>query len=51
MKSAWHAADRRELMDRSAPWPVHPAFGTLSSATWGVLVYRHTDHDLKQFGV
>ena len=34
-----------------AAWPDHPAFGRLSSRGWGVLIYRHTDHHLRQFGV
>src|SRR5471030_1036541 len=32
-------------------WPEHPAFGKLSKRAWGVLIYRHMDHHLKQFGV
>jgi hypothetical protein len=32
-------------------WPEHPAFGKLSRAGWGVLVRRHVDHHLRQFGV
>ncbi|MGE0594258.1 MAG: DUF1569 domain-containing protein [Vicinamibacterales bacterium] len=28
----------------------HPAFGTLSREDWGVLIYRHMDHHLRQFG-
>jgi hypothetical protein len=52
-------ADVREvqsLVDRfiargsGARWPDHPAFGRLSSRAWGVLVYRHMDHHLRQFG-
>lgn len=37
---------------RGAPgrWPEHPAFGHLSGRAWGVLLYRHTDHHLRQFG-
>ena len=31
--------------------PTHPAFGTLSAKQWGVLIYRHVDHHLRQFGV
>jgi hypothetical protein len=31
--------------------PEHPAFGKLSERAWGVLVYRHYDHHLRQFGV
>lgn len=33
------------------PRPEHPAFGRLSEQAWGVLVYRHYDHHLRQFGV
>jgi len=35
----------------TARWPVHPAFGNISTNGWGVLGYRHTDHHLRQFGV
>ena len=31
-------------------WPDHPAFGALSRRAWGVLIYRHMDHHLRQFG-
>lgn len=34
----------------AGPLVPHPAFGKLSPRAWGVLVYRHTDHHLKQFG-
>jgi hypothetical protein len=37
--------------DDAAPWPEHPAFGRLTKRAWGVLVYRHSDHHLRQFGV
>ena len=30
-------------------WPDHPAFGKLSKRAWGVLIYRHMDHHLRQF--
>ena len=30
---------------------VHPFFGKMSSQEWAVLVYRHLDHHLRQFGV
>ena len=36
--------------DARAVWPAHPAFGRLSRRAWGVLVYRHMDHHLRQFG-
>ena len=29
----------------------HPAFGTMNARRWGVLIYRHMDHHLRQFGV
>ena len=50
-------ADLTSLMERftrqggDTRFPVHPAFGRLSRRAWGVLVYRHTDHHLRQFGV
>ena len=31
-------------------WPEHPAFGRLNAREWGVLIYRHFDHHLRQFG-
>jgi hypothetical protein len=53
----WSAdvADLRSLVERFASqrgvakWPDHPAFGRLSARAWGVLVYRHMDHHLRQF--
>ena len=33
------------------PLQEHPAFGVLSHDAYGVLMARHTDHHLKQFGV
>jgi hypothetical protein len=32
-------------------WPEHPVFGPMSGKLWGALVYRHSDHHLRQFGV
>ena len=32
-------------------WPDHPAFGPMSHKAWGKLVFKHTDHHLKQFGL
>lgn len=49
-------ADVQSLLERVAAsrttdaWPGHPAFGTLSRRAWGVLIYRHMDHHLRQFG-
>jgi hypothetical protein len=44
-------AERAAAKPSDATWPEHPAFGRLTHKAWGVLVYRHTDHHLKQFGV
>jgi hypothetical protein len=49
-------ADVQDLLARAASarstdaWPDHPAFGKLSKRAWGVLIYRHMDHHLRQFG-
>ena len=54
---AREVADIRELLARlaqsetRASWPEHPAFGKLSTKDWGVLIYKHMDHHLRQFGV
>ena len=37
--------------DPKSVFPEHAAFGRLSGAQWGILMYRHTDHHLRQFGV
>ncbi len=29
----------------------HPFFGKLSASEWAILMYKHTDHHLRQFGV
>jgi hypothetical protein len=54
---ALETAEVKALMERFAQragareWAEHPAFGRLSERDWGVLVYRHMDHHLRQFGV
>jgi len=35
---------------RSGMGPTHPLFGQLSRQAWGSLMYKHTDHHLRQFG-
>ncbi len=30
--------------------PEHPIFGPMSADDWGVLLYKHADHHLRQFG-
>jgi hypothetical protein len=31
--------------------PIHPFFGELDHNEWGILVYKHLNHHLNQFGV
>jgi hypothetical protein len=45
------ALERLSRRAADDPWPDHPIMGRLSGHTWGVLVYRHMDHHLRQFGV
>jgi hypothetical protein len=42
--------DRVVARGQSATWGQHPLFGALSPSGWGVLMYRHVDHHLRQFG-
>jgi len=35
---------------RDGPGPAHPLFGPLTWREWGVVMYKHTDHHLRQFG-
>jgi hypothetical protein len=42
--------DRVGALPAVFEWPPHPAFGRLSRRAWGVLIYRHLDHHLTQFG-
>ena len=53
-------ADRAQLLadiklvaarGESFDFTPHPAFGKLSGHSWGVLMWRHIDHHLRQFGV
>jgi Protein of unknown function (DUF1569) len=46
-------ADIKEVASRgqSADWAPHPAFGKLTGHSWGVLMWRHMDHHLRQFGL
>jgi Protein of unknown function (DUF1569) len=37
--------------DPAGRWPDHPLFGRMTGPAWGVLIYRHVDHHLRQFGV
>ena len=47
----------RSLIERfakrgsAAPWPPSRVFGRISGASWGVLLHKHLDYHLRQFGV
>jgi hypothetical protein len=43
--------NRLVAQQQKGAFPEHPAFGKMSARAWGVLVARHVDHHLKQFGV
>ena len=49
--SVKHLLERLGALEGARDWPDHPAFGRMSSRDWGVLVHRHVDHHLRQFGV
>lgn len=59
-RSAEEFEEQRErllgLLERTASTPpgdfaeTHPLFGRMKHRDWGVLVYRHLDHHLTQFG-
>jgi hypothetical protein len=38
-------------MGPDADYPHHPAFGKFHGRDWGVLMHKHIDHHLRQFGV
>lgn len=38
------------LGDTTTLAPTHPVFGSMTRADWGVLIHKHTDHHLRQFG-
>src|SRR6266849_1203176 len=35
----------------AAVWPPSRVFGRISGSSWGVMVHKHLDHHLRQFGV
>ena len=50
----WNAAVSRFVArgrEAHPCWSPHPAFGPLPNWEWGHLMYRHTDHHFRQFGV
>jgi hypothetical protein len=41
---------RLGVVPREGTGPTHPLFGPLTWQEWGALVYKHSDHHLRQFG-
>jgi hypothetical protein len=48
-KNKWVAL-MNEYKDYSGDGIIHPFFGTMSKEQTGLLVYKHVDHHLRQFG-
>ncbi|MFN7978665.1 MAG: DUF1569 domain-containing protein [Vicinamibacterales bacterium] len=46
LQSLFDALPRRATLAAT-----HPAFGAMTRDDWGVLIHKHTDHHLRQFGV
>ncbi len=42
--------DRMGKGPASGPGPAHPLFGPLTRQEWGVLMHKHSEHHLRQFG-
>ncbi len=42
----------RRFSDRgpAAEWPASRVFGRISGRSWGIMLYKHLDHHLRQFG-
>lgn len=39
-----------KMAEKGGTFVEHPAFGAISHAEWGLLMWKHLDHHLKQFG-
>jgi len=50
MSAVEQAVSRLAAKPASGTWCDHPAFGRMTHRAWGVLIYRHMDHHLRQFG-
>ena len=45
------AAIIRKVQEMKMMSGTHPAFGNLDTKQWGIALYKHMDHHLRQFGV
>ncbi len=46
-----HLINSASARGQTDGWPAHPMFGQMSERDWGVLIWRHLDHHLRQFGL
>lgn len=51
VKGLEHLLERFVVRGPGAQWPDHALLGRMKGSDWGVFVYRHFDHHLRQFGV
>jgi hypothetical protein len=42
--------ERAAANGRDGAWARHPLFGAISAHDWGVLIHKHVNHHLTQFG-
>jgi hypothetical protein len=40
-----------QTCERKEEWPSHPIFGRMTVRDWNRVLYRHTDHHFRQFGI
>ncbi len=50
-KSLMEVLNEFASKDRSFTFSPRPAFGKMNRKEWGIIVYKHLDHHLRQFGV
>jgi hypothetical protein len=50
-ESLMHVLNDFASKDKSFSFSPHPAFGKMNRKEWGIMVYKHLDHHLRQFGV
>ena len=50
-ESLTQVLDEFASKEKSYSFSPHPAFGKMSRDEWGIMVYKHLDHHLRQFGV
>ena len=51
LESLIHVLNEFVSKDKNYSFSSHPAFGQMNRKEWGIMVYKHLDHHLRQFGV